>query len=131
MKDLKQFINESIKFDGSSKVSMGDSAALSKFIKDEVENLEGTVKVTGDGIKYDNILIPGTKLSLGLTADEYVDIFIDWLNDYNDKKDKANSKVVVKKSRAGNNYRGIDKEKMDARIAKNKEKVDQNSQWIR
>lgn len=128
MKDLKQFINESMKFDGSTKVSMGDSAALSKFIKDEVEDLEGTLKVSGDGIKYDNMLVPGTKLSLGLTADEYVDIFIDWLNNLNDKKANAKpAKLGRKKLKTADEQeqktwgKPRDKEAEERRKEKNKE----------
>lgn len=98
MKNITDFIIES-NFDANSKVRMGDSATLAKFLKDEIENLDGTIKVTGDGIKFNNILVPGTKLSLGLTAGEYADIFVNWVNDYNEKHNKANEKVIVKKPR--------------------------------
>lgn len=118
MKDIKQFLNEAKEYTSDTKVRMGDSAELGNFLKNEIENLDGTIKITGDGIKYNNILVPGTKLSLGLTAGEYADKLVDWINDYNEKRDKANEKVVVKKTRknAGiprGNYGA--KERMDKR----------------
>ena len=98
MKNITDFIIES-NFDVNSKVRMGDSATLANFIKSNVENLDGSIKVTGDGIKYNNMLVPGTKLSLGLTAGEYMNIFVKWINDYNEKHNKANEKVTIKKTR--------------------------------
>ena len=121
MKNLIQFLNEAKTFDANTKVSMGDSAALLKFLKDDIENLDGTIKVTGDGIKYNNILIPGTKLSARMTAGEYADILVSYINDQNEKQEKSAKKLIVKKPRknAGvprGNYGA--KEKMDARAEK-------------
>ena len=126
MKDIIQFLNESKTFDANTKVSMGDSATLLKFLKDDIENLDGTIKVTGDGIKYNNILIPGTKLSARMTAGEYADILVSYINDQNEKQEKSAKKLIVKKPRknAGvprGNYGA--KEKMDARAEKRNQEI--------
>ena len=126
MKNLIQFLNEAKTFDANTKVSMGDSAALLKFLKDDIENLDGTIKVTGDGIKYNNILIPGTKLSTRMTAGEYADILVSYINDQNEKQEKSAKKLIVKKPRknAGvprGNYGA--KEKMDARAEKRNQEI--------
>lgn len=126
MKDIIQFLNESKTFDANTKVSMGDSAALLKFLKDDIENLDGTIKVTGDGIKYNNILIPGTKLSARMTAGEYADILVSYINDQNEKQENSSKKLIVKKPRknAGiprGNYGA--KEKMDARAEKRNQEI--------
>ena len=126
MKNLIQFLNEAKTFDANTKVSMGDSAALLKFLKDDIENLDGTIKVTGDGIKYNNILIPGTKLSARMTAGEYADILVSYINDQNEKQENSSKKLIVKKPRknAGvprGNYGA--KEKMDARAEKRNQEI--------
>lgn len=126
MKDIIQFLNEAKTFDADTKVSMGDSAALLKFLKDDIENLDGTIKVTGDGIKYNNILIPGTKLSARMTAGEYADILVSYINDQNEKQENSSKKLIVKKLRknAGiprGNYGA--KEKMDARAEKRNQEI--------
>jgi len=119
MKDITQFLLEA-KFDADTKVSIGDSALLQSFLKNDIENLEGNIRVTGDGIKYNNVLVPGTKLSLKLTAGEYEDILIDYINNTDEMKNKANANLVVKKTRKNAGIpRGSygAKEKMDARAA--------------
>ena len=99
MKNIIDFINEAKEITSDTKVRMGDSAELISFLKNDIENLDGTIKVTGDGIKYNNILVPGTKLSLGLTAGEYADIFVNWLNEFEDKKSNASQKIKYKRLR--------------------------------
>ena len=97
MKDIIEFLNEAKEFTSDTKVRIGDSAELLAYLKNEIDNVEGSIKVTGDGIKYNNILVPGTKLSLGLTAGEYADIFVDWLNEFEDKKSNASVKTKYKR----------------------------------
>ena len=104
MKDLKEFLNEGKEFTEDTKVRMGDSAELSMFLKQEIEGLENaTIKVSGDGIKYNNILVPNTKLSLGLTAGEYADRLVDWINEYEGKK--ANAKPMKTRKRKDTSWK--------------------------
>ena len=99
MKNIIEYLNEAKEITSDTKVRMGDSAELTSFLKNEIENLDGTIKVTGDGIKYNNVLVPRTKLSLGLTAGEYADIFVNWLNEFEDKKSNASQKIKYKRLR--------------------------------
>ena len=99
MKKIIDYLLEQKEFNSDTKVRIGDSSELLSYLKNEIENLEGTIKVTGDGIKYDNVLVPNTKLSQGLKAGEYADILVNWLNDFEDKKNNANQKVKYKRLR--------------------------------
>lgn len=103
MKDIIVFLNEAKTFDENTKVGIGDSSELLSFLKNEIENLDGNIKISGDGIKYNNVLIPNTKLSLRLTAGEYADKLINYINDLNDKK--ANAKPIKLRKRKDNSWR--------------------------
>lgn len=117
MKDLTDFIYENA-IDETTVITMGDSGALATWLKTNIEGLEGTLKVTGDGVKVNNRLVPGTALSKKMTASQIADAIVSFVNA--DADVQASRKVKVKKTRknAGvprGNYGA--KERMDARAA--------------
>lgn len=99
MKNIVDFILEQ-KFTADSKVRIGDARDLLEFLRSEIENIDPQkITVTGDGIKYNKMLVPDTKLSKGITAGEYADILVNWLNEFNEKIDKASQKVKYRRLR--------------------------------
>lgn len=81
MRNIVEYINKNLNeaFNENTRVFMADSAELEKWLKSEIENFDGKLKVDGEGVKVNNLLVPGTGLGKKPTAGEIADKVVDYL----------------------------------------------------